>query len=120
MTPEDLVGRCLSLPGAEETFPFGDGHAVLKVGGKMFAIVGLGDEPATISLKCDPALAVLLREAHAAVAPGYHLNKQHWNTVTWDGSLDDDLVDEWIEHSYELVVASLTRKARLLLGLDAT
>jgi predicted DNA-binding protein (MmcQ/YjbR family) len=80
---------------------------VFKVGGRIFAIVG----ETNVSLKCDPGLATVLREQYAAVKPGYHLNKRHWNTVDLDGSVEDDMA-EWIEDSYQLALASLTRAQR--------
>ena len=85
---------------------------VFKVGGRMFALTNLEADPLRVSLKCEPDLAELLRSEHPAVQPGYHLNKRHWNTLTLDGSLPDDLVDELIQRSYELVVAKLPKSAR--------
>jgi len=109
---ERLFDACLALPGAAETYPFGDGIAVFKVGGKVFALVPLGGQQATISLKCDPDLALNLRDRYPAITAGYHLNKRHWNTVTMDGSVPDDEVLDLIDHSYDLVVARLPRAAR--------
>ena len=115
---DDAAGRrqaamdlCAARPGAVEDYPFGDAVAVWKVAGKMFALVGLDDDPPSVSLKCDPALAEERRARHPAVRPGYHLNKRHWNTVVLDGSLDDE-VAEMVEHSYRLVVAGLSRRER--------
>jgi predicted DNA-binding protein (MmcQ/YjbR family) len=101
-----------TMPGAVEDYPFGDEVAVFKVGGKMFALVSLDGEPGVVNLKCDPALALQLREQYAAVRPGYHQDKRHWNSVDLDGSLDDEELREMVEHSYELVVSSLPRRAR--------
>jgi predicted DNA-binding protein (MmcQ/YjbR family) len=115
MTPDILKAACLGLNGAEETFPFNPETSVFKVGGKIFALTALGDEPLKVSLKCDPELAVQLREAHPAITAGWHLNKRHWNTVTIDGSVPETLLREMIEDSYDLVVASLPRKQQLLL-----
>jgi predicted DNA-binding protein (MmcQ/YjbR family) len=95
-----------------EDYPFGDEVAVFKVAGRMFALVPLGPPPESVSLKCDPDLAVGLRGRYAAITPGYHLNKRHWNTVALDGSVPDDEVLDLIDHSYELVVARLTRAQR--------
>jgi predicted DNA-binding protein (MmcQ/YjbR family) len=103
------------LPSAAEGFPFGATAAVLTVGGKMFAIVDVGDGPGSVSLKCDPGYAVALREQYPAVTAGYHLNKRHWNTVTLDGSVPDDVLDEWIQDSYALIVAGLPRASRAVL-----
>jgi predicted DNA-binding protein (MmcQ/YjbR family) len=85
---------------------------VFKVGGKMFALTALDSEPLRVSLKCEPELAAQLRRTYAAIAPGYHLNKRHWNTITLDGSLADDMVRNLIEDSYDLIVAGLPRNAR--------
>jgi predicted DNA-binding protein (MmcQ/YjbR family) len=106
---EALRDYCLSLKGASETFPFGPKVSVFKVSGKMFALSILGQVPLRISLKCEPELAELLRATHAAVLPGYHLNKRHWNTVIIDGSLTDHMVENMIEDSYDLVVSKLPR-----------
>ena len=108
--------HCLSFAGAEETFPFGPDTSVFKVEGKIFTLSHPQGTPLSVSLKCDPALAEELREAHAAVAPGYHLNKQHWNTVTIDGSLPDVVIRDMVEDSYDLIVSSLPRRRRLALG----
>jgi predicted DNA-binding protein (MmcQ/YjbR family) len=112
MNQQELAARCLALPGACEDFPFGEEVSVFKVAGKMFAACRLAGEPLQLSLKCEPDLAVLLRAAHPAIAPGYHLNKRHWNTVTLDGSLPDQMVSEMIDDSYHLVVASLPKARR--------
>jgi predicted DNA-binding protein (MmcQ/YjbR family) len=113
---DELSGCCLSFAGAEETFPFGPETSVFKVAGKMFALSQLDAEPLRVSLKCEPELAETLRRTHAAVTPGYHLNKRHWNTVTLDGSLSDQAVREMVEDSYDLVVAGLSRERRRALG----
>ena len=116
MTPDELRTACLALKGAVEDFPFGPETSVFKVAGKLFAISGLDARPLSVSLKCDPELALTLRAAHPAISPGYHLNKRHWNTVTIDGSLSDQMVLDMIEDSYDLVVKSLTRAQRAALG----
>jgi predicted DNA-binding protein (MmcQ/YjbR family) len=116
MTSRRLRAHCLSFPGASETFPFGPETSVFKVAGKMFALSRLEQDPLRISLKCEPALAEQLREAHAAVTPGYHLNKRHWNTVIVDGSLPDQMVKDMTEDSYDLVVSGLPRARREALG----
>jgi predicted DNA-binding protein (MmcQ/YjbR family) len=111
-----LRDHCLSFPGAEETFPFGPETSVFKVAGKMFALSQLDASSLRVSLKCEPQLAEALRVAHAAVLPGYHLNKRHWNTVIIDGSLPDETVRDMIEDSYDLVVSKLPRARRRALG----
>jgi predicted DNA-binding protein (MmcQ/YjbR family) len=110
-----VIAECLTKPGAAEDYPFGDEVAVFKVAGRMFALVLFGPPPGSISLKCDPDLAAGLRARYAAITPGYHLNKQHWNTVALDGSVPDDELLELIDHSYQLVVARLTRAQRNVL-----
>src|SRR5215510_2847172 len=112
MTRDDVLAYCLDLPAAEETYPFGDEVAVVKVGGKMFALVSLDGDPGVVNLKCDPARALELRGAYAGIRPGYHQNKRHWNSVDLDGSVEDDVVRGLIEDSYDLVVAALPRAVR--------
>lgn len=113
---EQLKGICLEQPGAEETFPFSAELSVFKVGGRVFALTELGADPLSISLKCVPEAAVALRLEYPAVTPGYHLNKQHWNTVVLDGTVPDRLVREMIEDSYDLVRAKLPKAVRIALG----
>jgi predicted DNA-binding protein (MmcQ/YjbR family) len=107
-----LKALCLGFPGAVEDFPFGDEVSVFKVGGKMFAASHLDAQPLQVSVKCDPEIALQLRAVYPAVAPGYHLNKRHWNTVTIDGSLSDQMLSEMLTDSYDLVVASLPKPRR--------
>jgi predicted DNA-binding protein (MmcQ/YjbR family) len=107
---------CLSKPWVEECFPFDDVTLVFKAGGKMFALVGTNEVPLTINLKCDPEIALELRERYDAVTPAYHQNKKHWNTVTLDGSIKAALLKEWIDASYDLVLASLTKAQRAAIG----
>ncbi len=109
MTPGKLRDHCLSFLGSEETFPFGPENSVFKVGGKIFALSRLTEIPLRVSLKCEPPLAEQLRKAHAAVIPGYHLNKRHWNTVIIDGSLPEQMIRDMVEDSYDLIVSSLPR-----------
>jgi predicted DNA-binding protein (MmcQ/YjbR family) len=109
---ERVIEACNAKPGSVEDYPFGDDVAVFKVGGKMFALVTLGPPTGSVSLKCDPDLAAGLRRRYAAITAGYHLNKQHWNTVTLDGSVPEDELLDLMDHSYELVVARLPRAER--------
>jgi predicted DNA-binding protein (MmcQ/YjbR family) len=109
---EDLRDLCLSFPGSEETFPFGPETSVFKVAGKMFALSRLGADPLSVSLKCEPALAEQLREAHPAITAGYHRNKRHWVTVAVDGSLADAMIHDLVEDSYDLVVSALPHARR--------
>jgi predicted DNA-binding protein (MmcQ/YjbR family) len=115
MTPDTLKAFCLGLNGAVETFPFSEGLSVFKVGSKVFALTALADEPLKVSLKCDPELAVQLREKYACIVPGWHLNKRHWNTVTVEAPLPDTLLRELVEDSYDLIVTQLPRKQQLAL-----
>ena len=116
MKPAALRRACLARKGSTEEFPFGPQTSVFKVAGKMFALIALRSRPLKVSLKCEPDLAEALRDSHAEIQPGYHLNKRHWNTVTLDGSLPDGMVRDMIEDSYDLVVAGLPRAARERLG----
>jgi predicted DNA-binding protein (MmcQ/YjbR family) len=103
MTAGQLREWCLAMPGAIEDFPFAPGVSVFKVGGKMFALSSLGADPLTVSVKCDPVLAESLRSSYASIAPGYHLNKRHWITVTLDGDAGDAMVRDLVQDSYDLV-----------------
>jgi predicted DNA-binding protein (MmcQ/YjbR family) len=116
MDASDLRMWCLQQPGATEDFPFGPATSVFRVAGKMFALSALDRTPLEVSVKCEPELAVGLRESYPAIRPGYHLNKRHWNTITLDGGLPDQLVRDLIEDSYDLVVSALPRRTREQLG----
>jgi predicted DNA-binding protein (MmcQ/YjbR family) len=113
---ELLRDYCLKKTHVTESFPFDEDTLVFKVGGKLFALVSL-KENSSVNLKCKPERAVELRERFHAVQPGYHMNKQHWNTVRFNEDMDDRQLFQLIDHSYELVVASLTKKLRSELGL---
>src|SRR4051794_35559559 len=112
----ELRPWCLAHTGAVEEFPFGPGTSVFKVGGKMFALSALDGRPFVVSVKCEPELAVELRGTYAAIRPGYHLNKRHWNTVTLDDSLPAELIRDLVEDSYDLVVSALPKRTREKLG----
>jgi predicted DNA-binding protein (MmcQ/YjbR family) len=114
MKARELRAFCLGFNDAVEEFPFGEETSVFKVAGKMFALSALDADPLTVNLKCDPDFAVRLRADHAAIVPGWHMNKRHWNTVTVE-QLPDKLVRELIEDSYDLVVAGLPKAVRLRL-----
>ena len=101
--------------GACEDLPFGPEVLVLKVAGKMFALIAWQELPLTISLKAEPQQALLWRELYPAVTAGYHLNKQHWNTVRLDGSVPDDTLRQMIDESWSRVVAGLKKSERLAL-----
>jgi predicted DNA-binding protein (MmcQ/YjbR family) len=112
MRAADLRAWCLEQNGAIEDFPFTAEHSVFKVAGKMFAISALERAPLEVSVKCEPELAVQLRNTYEAIRPGYHLNKRHWNTITLDGSLEDQFVRDLIEDSYDLVVSGLPKRVQ--------
>ncbi|HET6859921.1 MAG TPA: MmcQ/YjbR family DNA-binding protein [Streptomyces sp.] len=114
MTPQELRAFCLEFNAAVEGFPFGPETSVFKVLGKLFALSSLDAEPLKVNLKCEPEIAVRLRDEHPAIVPGRHMNKRHWNTVTV-GGLPDRTVRELIEDSYDLVVAGLPKAERLKL-----
>ncbi|WP_407524428.1 MmcQ/YjbR family DNA-binding protein [Lacibacter sp. MH-610] len=103
MNIETIRDYCLNKVGAEETLPFGPDVLVYKVNNKAFLLLPLDADTLRFNVKCDPELALELREQYEAVQPGYHMNKKHWNTIFVDGSIPSALVKEWIDHSYELV-----------------
>ncbi len=107
----DIHTHCMAKRGVEETFPFDERTLVFKAGGKMFALIDV-EGAESINLKCDPERALELRETYAGILPGYHMNKTHWNTVKLKEDVPPELVFELIDHSYELVVASLPKKIR--------
>jgi predicted DNA-binding protein (MmcQ/YjbR family) len=112
VTAAELRRWCLARPAVTEEFPFGDQVSVFKVAGKMFALSSLRSRPLQVSVKCEPELADQLRLVYPAIRPGYHLNKRHWNTITLDGSLTDEMIFEMLEDSYDLVVAGMPRAKR--------
>ena len=103
MDIESLREYCLSKPGVKEELPFGPDTLVYKVKGKIFLLTGLDEDQLSFNVKCDPDLAIELREQYDCVQPGYHMNKKHWNTITVDGSVPGKQLKEWIDHSYDLV-----------------
>lgn len=114
MDLESIRTFCLEKKAVTEGFPFGEEFLVFKVAGKMFLLLDLS-EGETMNVKCDPELAQELRADYEEVQPGYHMNKTHWNTVYLKGRLNDLQICEMINHSYELVVASLSKAQQLLL-----
>ena len=107
----EILSYCQLKKGVEETFPFNPETLVLKVAGKMFALIPLEKQPLVISLKTDPEWSAELREQYPQIQGAYHMNKTHWNSVVCDG-LKKDLIFKMIDHSYDLVVKSLTKKIR--------
>ncbi|TBW30040.1 MmcQ/YjbR family DNA-binding protein [Gramella sp. KN1008] len=113
MNIDSIRDYCLDKKGVTEGLPFGPDVLVFKVMGKMFALVSLDEVPLRVNLKCDPERAIELREEYdGAILPGYHMNKQLWNTLILDHRLDPKLVFELIDHSYDLIVESLTKKLK--------
>lgn len=112
MNIEEYRNYCLSKKGVSEESPFGPDTLVYKVMGKMFSLSNI-DNFEFINLKCDPERAIDLREEYHSIKPGYHMNKKLWNSVYVEGDVIDELVFELIDHSYELVVKSLTRKLKV-------
>jgi predicted DNA-binding protein (MmcQ/YjbR family) len=108
---DDFRNHCIEKPGVTEGFPFDKSTLVFKVFGKMSALVDV-DVFEAINLKCDPEKAIELRESHQGIQPGYHMNKTHWNSVYLNEDVSDQLLVELIDHSYELVYASLPKKVR--------
>jgi len=103
LTHKQLEEYILTMPNARLDYPFGAETAVYKVGDKMFALIPENANPLRVSLKCDPQLAVTLRERYESVVPGYHLNKKHWNTILCTGQLSNDEIFDLVRHSYHLV-----------------
>lgn len=112
MNYEDLRDYCLSLKGTTEHFPFDEFSLVMKVQGKMFALIPLDNPETQIALKCDPERAIQLRDEFTAITAAYHFNKKHWNSVRVDSAISANFMQELIRHSYDLVVAGLPRKLK--------
>ncbi|MGQ8337442.1 MmcQ/YjbR family DNA-binding protein [Sunxiuqinia sp. A32] len=111
MNVEEIREYCITKKGVTESFPFDETTLVFKVMNKMFALLSLDGE-LRINLKCDPEHAIDLRERFSCVLPGYHMSKQHWNTVMVDGSVASKMILGWIDDSYDLIVASLPKKLK--------
>lgn len=117
MTPEQVAALALGMAEVTVEQPFRPGVDVFKVSGKVFIICSPGEDPPRITLKCEPSLAVHLREQYPAVTPGYHTNKRLWNTVLLDGSIPGEEIEDMIDHAYRQVVMSFPKlKRALLLG----
>lgn len=116
MNIEECRDYCLSKGYVTESFPFDEQTIVFKVDTKMFALSALERHPTTLNLKCNPERSIELRAQYPEVIPGYHMNKKHWNTIQINGNLSSLQLKELIDHSYELVVHSLTKKRQKELG----
>ena len=103
---------CLSMDGVTEDFPFDETTICFRVGNKIFSFCDVESFPFRFNLKCDPDLALELREKYSCITPGYYSNKKHWNTIEPDGSISDELITEMAKHSYQLVYDKLPKKVR--------
>lgn len=116
MNIEAIRNYCLTKQGTSESFPFDEVTLVFKVGtadkNKMYALMSLERLPQCVNLKCDPERAIELREHHEDIIPGWHMNKKHWNTVNLNGDVSDQVLIELIDHSYDLMLASLPKRIR--------
>lgn len=112
MNFEEIREYCLAKSAVTESFPFNDTALVFKVAGKMFALLDLSENSRGITLKCDPELALELREHHSEVSPAWHFNKIHWNGIDLKGSISNVLLKEWIDHSYTIIVDSLPKSKK--------
>jgi len=116
MNIEAFRAYCLSKKYVTESFPFDEQTLVFKVAGKMFALSGLENHPSTVNLKCNPEKAIALREEYSDIIEGFHMNKKHWNTITIESNLSNKLIEDLINHSYNLVVKGMTKKKQRELG----
>jgi predicted DNA-binding protein (MmcQ/YjbR family) len=116
MNIEQFRSYCLAKKHVTESFPFDEITLVFKVANKMFALTSLNKQPTTVNLKCDPEKAIQLREEYSDIIEGYHMSKKHWNTITIDGNLSNKLIEELIDHSYNLVIEGLSKKLQKELG----
>lgn len=105
--------HCLRLPGVDEDLPFGSDTLVFKTFGKIFALAALDRHPLRVNLKCKPNLTIELREKFESVIPGYHMNKKHWNTIIFDGSIPISLIRQMTDHSYQCVIDKLPKQQKL-------
>lgn len=112
MNIEEIREYCIQKKGVTEAFPFDEVTLVFKVMGKIFLFMPLDETNPTISAKCEPERAIQLREESPAIRGGYHLNKKHWNSIDLDGTVNKDLIIELIDHSYQLIISSLTKKLK--------
>ena len=112
MKIEDLEKILLKKQGASKSFPFGDIYAVFKIENKVFAILAIEENPLRLNLKCDPMDALAYRDIYKSVIPGYHMNKKHWNTIILDGNVPQEVLEDMINESYNLIFNKLTKKQK--------
>jgi predicted DNA-binding protein (MmcQ/YjbR family) len=115
MNVEEFRTYCLQKNGVTESFPFDNNTLVFKVLDKMFALTSLDSVDFKINLKCNPNRSIELRERYYQIISAYHMNKKHWNTILVNSEFPKDLLIELIDHSYDLVVAKMTKKNKGLL-----
>ena len=113
MSIDIIRDLCLSKPYATEDMPFDETTLVFRVGNKMFALTDLVKKPTTCILKCDPERSIDLRDEYDGIIPGWHMNKKLWNTVSLESDVSMELFTELVDHSYDLVYKSLTKKVRI-------
>lgn len=118
MNEQTLRRYLLNKRASREDYPFGKDVAVFKIRNKMFALLSQHQGHTSVNLKCDPQQAIMLRDVFDAVLPGYHMNKQHWNTVLLDGSIINGEIERMVDHSYALVVKGLPKKQRIALEVE--
>ena len=112
MNVEIIREYCLSKKGAVEDYPFDEVTLVIKVGGRMFALISLDNIPLQLNLKCDPEKAIELREKYDNVLPGWHMNKKYWNTIVLEGNIRWDDLKDWIDDSYYEVIKKLKKSEK--------
>jgi len=117
MNIEEIRNYCLRKTAVSESFPFDTETLVFKVGSKMFLLMGLNHDPIRINVKCEPHKAIELRQKYTSVVPGYHMNNKHWNTLLLNGNLSPKFIKEQIDHSYEMVVKTMSKKEKKDIGL---
>ncbi len=115
---EDFRNYCLNKPAVSEGFPFDEHTLVFKVGSKMFALAALDTIPLRVNLKCEPSKALELREKYPQITPGYHMNKKHWNSLSFETGLPEPLIKELIDHSYELAVKKMSKTEKKSFNLE--
>lgn len=118
LTSNEWIAYFLTLPCSVLEYPFGPEVAVIKIKNKMFGLIQITEQPVSLSLKCDPHLALSYRQKYTAITPGYHLNKQHWNSVLDNDTIPYEEIEWLIRHSYEMVIKSFTKKDRLLIEAE--
>ncbi len=112
MNIEELRDYCMCKKHVDESFPFNEETLVFKVMGKVFLLTDITSRPLQFNVKCNPELAIQLREQFSCVIAGYHMNKKHWNTIYCDGTMNKNELKKWIDHSYQLVYDSLPKKLK--------